>query len=238
MKQIITSLLLLSCLNFPLLAQESNTLRIEGKAEMEVVPDIMDYKLNLSISTTNQKQSLDSLNQIVNLITQALVDIGLPADSILTEGFNVNTMNARFNPENRIQYTASQNLSFKTSTSSEHILAVINGLADLDIPYNLNNSPQLSKQQSEQVRLELIEAALDDAKEKAAQIARAGQFRLKGISSINYQEDYNMVAYEEAEFEDEVMVGAAKASRSFGDYHVAQEIFRKNVVVTFKIKSK
>ncbi|WP_420386910.1 SIMPL domain-containing protein [Roseivirga sp.] len=238
MKQIITSLILLSCLNFPLLAQESNTLRIEGKAEMEVVPEIMEYKLNLNISTTNQKRSLDSLNQIVNMVTRALIDVGLPADSILTEGFNVNTMNDRFNPENGIQYAASQNLSFKTSTRSEHILAVINALADLDIPYNLNNSPQLSKKQSEQVRLALIEAALDDAKEKAAQIARAGQFRLKGISSINYQEGYNLVVYEEAEFDDEIMVGAAKASRSFGDYHVAPEVFRKNVVVTFKIKSK
>lgn len=149
-----------------LLGQEENLLKIEGKGEVEIIPEVMKFTLQVSINSEAQKKSLDDLNQVITQITNTLTNIGINPDSIMTESFSVDIMDGRYNPNIETQYIANQILSFKTSSKSETILSILNTISDLDLPIEITNQAELSKRQNDNLEQSLLNHAFKDAEKK------------------------------------------------------------------------
>ena len=221
-------------LNQALVSQEENILKIEGKGELEIVPEIMKYTLRVSINSDAQKKSIDNLNQVITNLTKTLTSIGINADSILTESFNVDIMDGRYNPNMETQYIANQQLSFKSSSKSETILSILNAISDLDLPIEISNQAELSKKQNDSLEKNLLSLAFKDAEEKANVIATAGNLKIGGISRVDYGQQFNPFDNDNLALAEVVVTGYKSQSRSFGNYNIPPMKFTKSIIVTYK----
>lgn len=224
-------------LNQILLSQEENILKIEGKGEVEMIPEVMKYTLQVSINSEAQKKSLDDLNQVITQITNTLTDVGINPDSIMTESFNVDIMDGRYNPNIETQYIANQQLSFKSSSKSETILSILNAISDLDLPIEITNQAELSKKQNDSLEQMLLNLAFKDAEQKSNFIAQAGNIGIEGISRVDYGNQFDPFGNQLYALNEVVVTGYGSQSRSFGNYKIPPQKFTKSIIVTYKIKT-
>ncbi|PWL31678.1 SIMPL domain-containing protein [uncultured Roseivirga sp.] len=236
MRQLKYLMILFTLISQTLISQEENILKVEGKAEIEVVPEVMKYTLKISISSETHKGSLDTLDLVITRLVNTLTSVGVSSDSILTESFNVEVREGRFNPNIETQYIANQQVILKSNSKSETILSIINAISDLDLPIQIINRAEISKKQSDNVQARLLKEAFNDAKEKALRIAQAGEFQIDGISRVDYGDRFDPFGDKMYTLAEEVEIGYQNQSRSFGNYNIPPKKFTKSIIVTYKIK--
>jgi uncharacterized protein YggE len=163
-----------------------NTISVTGFGEANGVPDTAMIQLGVSILGDNVTPAIDESNAVMEAITAALSELGIPAENIQTTNFNV-WPDERFSPETGLltgerQVRVESTLQIKvagTDLVGEVIQAALEAGANniYGLSFSIDDSSALVS--------EARSAAIDDAKERAAEIAEAMGVELGDALIIN-----------------------------------------------------
>ncbi len=216
-----------------LTAQTDNTLRVEGKGELEVIPDLMKFNLNFNINADSQDESIEELNELMDQVIIELKKAGIHEDSIKTDNFRTNVVDNTYR-NGKNYYTSSQQMHFIIGADSKQIVTILNVLSNVKGSFNFSPSPLLSQGLRERKEKQLAALAFQDAKDQAEILGSAGAFELGKIKNIDFQSANRPVVMRN--FEEGDAVFAYAEQKSFGNYNLAPQKLAKSVWVTYYIK--
>lgn len=157
---------------------------ITGTGKVAYTPDMGLIRLGVHVEDTTAQNALTRLNTIVQAVTPAIVALGVPAEDISTQNFNVYPQ--YFYPEGsppRISgYTADQQFLVKVSvTGSPDIVARVIETASaqganqvLGVSFEASNT--------EELKHEALLKAIEDAKGRAQKTADSAGIKLGNIT--------------------------------------------------------
>lgn len=212
--------------------QEANTLKVNGSAQVEAIPDLFQFDLRFTVTSDQQRMSIDSLNEMTAYMIKCITkktDIG--EDSLKTINFYTNVNENRYKTETKTTYSASQSLQLKIAADKEQIIKLLNIIADTNLPVNVNAKGYFSdaaKAQSEE--------ALINARRQAAMLAKAGEFRVGAVRSVDYSqgEAFQVRGLQRMES----MALKSSGDREFGDFNLAPQKQSKSIQVSYYIYQK
>ncbi len=217
--------------------QEANTLKVQGTAEIEMIPDLFQFDLRFNVTTDRQNISIDSLNEMTAYMIKCITKkTNIKKDSLKTIGFYTNINDNRYKPDTKTTYTASQSLQLKISADKEEIIKLLNIIADTKLPVNVNTQSYFSdaaKAKSEEV---LINGAFENARKQASMLAKAGVFKVGSVRSVDYSQ--GEVFQMRGSVSIESMALKSSDSREFGDFNLAPQKLSKSIRVSYYIYQK
>ncbi len=183
-------LFILSILFSPILLiaqQNQATLKVQGVSELSVKPSISKITYHVSSIKIDYIKAIEELANRVKLVTDALNDIGIQNESILTSSFQV-SVNRRYSRGGEIDsgYIASQTLTIEFENNADRLLQILNNTAKSNANPNISISFSISNEQKIKIQNQLIQLAVKDGIEKAKLIAEAANYKLNGIKEIEY----------------------------------------------------
>ena len=236
MKKHITTLALL-LLGFAAIAQqqEANTLHVIGRSEIEVAPDLFEFNIGFTYTTGSMETSIEQLNDAMDEMIKAITSkTKIKSDSLKTTGFNTYVNDGRYNQLKKTSYTANQSLKLTINHDQKEIIHLLNIITELNAKTNLNTRSFISeklKSQSEEV---LINMAFENARNQSRILAKAGEFKVGNVRSVNYTQS-NWVVYPPRSYQMAEM--KATSEKSFGDFNVENQKISKQIDVTYYINS-
>lgn len=232
-------ILLIALLPLGLFAQdqEANTLKVNGSAEVEAIPDLFQFDLRFTVTSDQQRTSIDSLNDMTAYMIKCITkktDVG--KDSLKTIGFYTNINDNRYRPEVKTTYTASQTLQLKIGADKEQIIKLLNVIADTNLPVNVNTQSYLSDAAKLASEEALINGAFENARRQAAMLAKAGKFSVGQVRSVDYAQGQSIQVRGPQRMES--MALKSSADREFGDFNLAPQKMSKSIRVSYYIYTK
>jgi len=181
---LVVILALLVWMNLPKSVGVGSTVNVTGSAKTTILKDLTTVTVGVRTTDKNVKDALSKNNTSVSKVINALKGIGIKEEDIQTSLFDVSPA-YNFNRPTPIQtgFTVVHDLTVTVKT--DHIGDVINVSSDAGANafYNLN----FKASNEEEVKKELLDKALLDARAKAEEIAKT-----MGKKVI----DYKVVSYE------------------------------------------
>lgn len=217
--------------------QDANTLKVSGSAEVEAIPDLFQFDLRFTVTSDQQRISIDSLNDMTAYMIKCITkktDIG--KDSLKTINFYTNINDNRYRPEIKTTYTASQTLQLKISADKEQIIKLLNVIADTNLPVSVNTSGYFSDAAKAASEESLINAAFENARRQAAMLAKAGVFEVGPVRSVDYSQGEAFQVQGSVLMES--MALKSSDSREFGDFNLAPQKLSKSIRVSYYIYQK
>lgn len=166
------------------------TIRITGRGDMSVKPDVTVITLELSSVKDRYDEALEASACEVSSIKDILEGTGLKRDDLKTVSFNVDAKYETYQDEDRnykqkfLGYEYSQSLKFEFPIDNVFLGEILYQLA------NSNVQPRLSIyytiRDSEGAKTELLNKAVEDAKRKAKILSVAAGVVLGDVISIEY----------------------------------------------------
>ncbi|OEK00920.1 hypothetical protein BFP97_05070 [Roseivirga sp. 4D4] len=233
------AILLVVLLPFSLFAQdqEANTLKVQGSAQIEMMPDLFQFDLRFNVTTEAQRQSIDSLNDMTDYMIKCLTKKGkISKDSLKTIGFYTNINDNQYRPEVKTTYTASQTLQLKIGADKEQIIKLLNVIADTNLPVNVNTSSYFSDKAKAKSEEALIKAAFENASRQAQMLASAGNFEVGAVRSVDYTQGEPFQVNALARMESMAM--KSSDDRSFANFNLAPQEFQKSIRISYFIHQK
>lgn len=218
-------------------AQDQGTVRVVGNAEVEVIPDLMQFNLNFNVNEDTQEKSIRELNVLIDEVLAALTRSGIHADSIKTDNFRTSVVDNTYR-NGKNYFSSQQNMFFIINADSDNIIAILNVLNDVEGNFNFSPSPMISASLRKQKEKALSQAAFADAKMQAELLSASGAFQLGKIKSIDFQSNRPPIGFlDEAQFEEEALISLkGQSSLNFGNYNLAPQKLSKSVTVTYFIE--
>lgn len=218
-------------------AQEQGTLRVVGNAEIEVLPDLMQFNLNFNLNSDTQKESIEELNALIDDVIAALTKAGIETDSIKTDNFRTSVVDNTYR-NGKNYFTSQQNMYFIMQAEPDAIIAILNVLNDIDESFNFSPSPMISTALRKQKEVDLSKAAFADAKMQADLLGQSGAFKLGKIKSVDFQSNRPPIGFlNDVQFEEEAVISLrGQSSLNFGNYNLAPQKLKKSVTVTYFIE--
>lgn len=167
-------------------AQDQGTVRVVGNAEVEVIPDLMQFNLNFNVNADTQEESIEELNQLIDKVVAALTRSGIHADSIKTDNFRTNVVDNTYR-NGKNYFSSLQNMYFIMNADSDAIIAILNVLNDVEGSFNFSPNPMISASLRKQKEKTLSQAAFADAKMQAELLSASGAFELGKIKAVDFQ---------------------------------------------------
>jgi len=173
-------------------AQEDNLVNaakitVQGTARVQADPDIVIVTANASVTRENVGDAQEEMNAIVARATQALLDLGVYDEDIVTRSYSYYT---RYDYEANVQTGYEANHTLEITCRDVGMLdGVIDAVTDSGFSQIYNVSYDVS------TRSELYQQALDlailRAEEKAARMAQTGGMTLIALVSLTENGGYN-----------------------------------------------
>lgn len=164
---------------------------ITGSAKIYVVPDIFTATLG---AETFAKTAMDAANEnakIINEVLSALKAIGLTDDEISTSMYNIYPVY----DENGRDVTGFRVINMLTITTNK--LDIVEKIVDESIKAGVNRiyglNFYLSEQKGKQLKLELVESALEDARAKAGALLEPLGIKIMGVKTASIIEWYEPI---------------------------------------------
>lgn len=233
MKHIFIAIALITSLG--LSAQNDNTLRVQGQAEIEVIPDLMKFNLNFNINADTQDESVQELNELMDRVITELKKVGIQEDSIKTDNFRTNVVDNTYRNGKNF-FTSSQQMHFTINADSKQIVTVLNVLSDVKGDFNFSTAPLISNLLMDKKEKEMTSLAFANAKEQAQLLSSVGDFELGLINNVDFRLNRPVTQRKESLALEEVVVTYADQNKNFGNYNLAPQTLRKSVWVTYYIK--
>ncbi len=217
--------------------QEANTLKVQGTAETEMIPDLFQFDLRFNVTTYEQNVSIDSLNEMTNYLIKCITKkTNIKKDSLKTIGFYTSINDYRYKPDTKTTYTASQSLQLKMGADKEQIIKLLNVIADTNLPVSVNTSGYFSDAAKAASEESLINAAFENARRQAAMLAKAGVFEVGPVRSVDYSQGEAFQVQGSVLMES--MALKSSDSREFGDFNLAPQKLSKSIRVSYYIYQK
>ena len=184
------------------------------------------------------KKSIDSLNGSMERMIRAITkSTDIKSDSIKTRGFNTYVNDNRYDPKKRrTTYTANQSLQLKIKARSEDIIHLLNVITESNSNANVQTSSYFSNQKKAEVEEQLINGAFDNARHQANMLAKAGNFTVGNVRSVNYMQSTPFQV--RANYRLEAAQMQADEEHSFGDFNLAGQRISKRIDISFYIYPK
>ena len=175
----------------PANTQQSNSnlgvLEVQGQGRMRVQPDQTVVNIQVQSTNTEAGRAVQQVSDKVEQLLKKLQDAGFKKEEIKTSHFSLNENNQWVNDRMvRQGYNASQMLEVKFPLDPKRMTKLTNVFSETQEGVTFHFSFGLSDKLRQQVKEELIRKALQDAREKAAVIARSANIRLGSIRKIDY----------------------------------------------------
>jgi len=161
---------------------------VEGKSVVHLVPEEIMFNVNLSVKDSNYTRCAEMAVEKLAKIQALFLENGIDKDLIKSNSYSIREIQ-RHDP--RLQqmvfdgYQADIPLTIKTKrdyTKNDLIFSLIKD--NVESSFNMNFG--LSEEQREAVKEELINLAVQDARQKAVIIAKSAQVKLGTINFIQY----------------------------------------------------
>lgn len=168
------------------------TLKVQGKGEVSVTPDICKYSMLLTTKNCDYSSAYNVLNIEVDNLRKRLINIGISAEEIKTSDYSITAVTAYSREEGKHRpdgYQGTHRLSVKVPLEKERMNTVFNVLAygnELDPSCKSSISLSFGISDPEAVKKQLLRNAVAVAKTNAETIADAAGIKLGQIASIEY----------------------------------------------------
>lgn len=186
------TLALIWFLSFNSTAQDSfcEAVVVEGKSSVKLVPEMITFSINLSVADTNYTKCTELAIEEIERVKSEFTKNDIDKKLIQTVNYSIRE-EREHDPVLRRSvfkgYRATIPIIIKTEldySKNNKIFEIIKN--NFKANFNLNFS--LSPNQIENVKKELIDLAVKDAKSKAKQLAKSAEIKLGKVSKIQYGE--------------------------------------------------
>ncbi len=185
---IVASIVLLSMLGFSYF-NEGTTVNASGIAEVNTEPDVISVYFNVETNASTAKEAKDENAEIVDNVITELVKLGLERKNIVTENFNVYPDYDWANGERKEKgYKAVHRLKVKLSEENKDSIGqVIDEGIDAGALLSYINF-ELSWDKQNELKVEALRLATEDARNKAEGIASGLDKRVGKVVSVKSQD--------------------------------------------------
>lgn len=168
-------------------SSNAGVLEVQGQGSMLVQPDQTAVRIQVQGTNTEAGRAVQLTTEKVEQLLKQLQEAGFKKDEIKTSSFYLHENNQWLNDKMvRQGYTASQTIEVKFPLDPNRMTKITNVFAQTQEGVTFQFAFGLSEKLRQQVKEELIRKALQDAREKAAVIARSANIRLGSIRKIDY----------------------------------------------------
>ncbi len=188
MKQIIlvTQLFLWAfMLNGQSQVEQTTELKLSGEAQISLMPNEVIFSITVKVEQQGFGLALDILNTNVKKIKDELKHAKVPQEDIKTTNYSINE-NWKYEGGKRLLkgYIATHGITIHVPFDQEQMKSVYAAIRSSGVDVNMRLTFGLSNR--EEYENQLIELAVNDAKQKANQIANASGLIVSGVSGISY----------------------------------------------------
>lgn len=165
------------------------TIRVTGKGQMKVHPDMTRITMDLEGQYLNYDETLRHSSEDTEKLKDILAGFGFERSDLKTLRFSVDTMYESYQDKDTWKqrftgYRFSHTLKVEFESDNDRLGKILYALANCPISPEFRIS--YTVKDPEAVKNELLGKAVTDAKEKAANLTRAAGVSLVNIQSIDY----------------------------------------------------
>lgn len=176
----------LTCILASSYGQNPPQIAVIGEASTSLKPSLVRLSLNITGIEDTYNEAASTLFERSNQIGKELKDAGFAEDEIYTSNLSI-SRNSRFQDGQQVQsYYASQTITVQFDFKEAKLLGVLNKLSSSTAEPDIRFSFDLSDEEKEKIKHELLEGAIKDARKTAETLARASNQTLGNIAKINY----------------------------------------------------
>ena len=218
--------------------QEANTLQVTGVSEMQIAPDMFRFDMRFTVTTTKMKKSIDSLNKAMDKMIRCITGkTKVKSDSLKTSGFNTYTNDNRYDKKRATTHTANQTLQLTIKANSDDIIKMLNIIAEANTNANVNTNSFFSKAKKLEVEELMINSAFDNARAQANMLGKVGNFDIRHVRSVNYNQGAPFQVRGNYKMET-MQMDQAENNGSFGGFTLPEQTLSKRIDISFFIRLK
>lgn len=217
-------------------APTSNTVQVQGMADIKAVPDLVTVYFNVQTNGTTAQEAKDKNSEIVDKAVNSIMSLGFSRADIITENFNVNP-NTYWDGNRQVTdgYVANHNIKVEMSTNqSDKIGGVIDAGVNAGALINYINF-ELTQASQNKYKAEALKQATEDARMKAEAMASGlgkSVGKLVSVSSNDFGY-YPWPVYQNARMD---ASGALEAKMAATTIQPGQQDITASVSVVYQIK--
>ena len=233
---IVGAVVILTLLGFAMISQvlPSNTIRVDGESNVEVMPDLVGVYFNIQTFAGSATEAKDKNSEIADEVITALLRERFDREEIVTQSFSVNPNYVWRNGQNKIEgYVAQHFLKLEMSTENiEKIGKAIDAGVNSGATISYINF-ELSREKQNQYKAQALKEATEDAKIKAEAMAEGLGKKLGSIVSTSDSSFYYSpwMLYGEVRSE-----GLSVAKEAVTDIQPGEQDINARVSVVYKIR--
>lgn len=212
----------------------------EGGSKMKVRPNVAILSLVVEKMDTIETNAIKNLNAEIDILVNSLYSLGFSNKTIKISDYDVSSSNFRDDIDKK-KYTASNTLKLEFQLDTKLIDAFFKkiqeaGLSDLDISFDTKVSDSLEKE----IRKQLVQQAIEDAKENANIIAKSLDTKLLRVRQVTkYREglfnqtmEINMVKFTPAKVVGDTQIAY---NSSFDKFQVEDVELEEKITIVYEI---
>ena len=165
---------------------DPRTIRIKGRGEISVKPDTIRLNIELEGLKKDYESAMKLWAKQTRIVQETLKPLGFGPEDLKTLSFNIDTSYSRTKDGQRIfeGYEFTQEMKLELPLDNRLLGKVLYALADCSADPVIHIS--FTAKDKGGVKNQLLEKAVEDAKEKAALLSHAAGVALGSILSIDY----------------------------------------------------
>jgi len=172
-------------------AQNQQTIEVEGQSELKVMPNQALVHINILEKALKASDASQKLNQTSNRIIDKLKEDNIPSYEVNASNYMVQINRIYGKGTSRDSgYVASQTLVVRINDIDRSLIQVMEALGTFQA-LNYNVGFQLSEELRKSKQDELLEMALEDARQKAMLIAHTLGLGDIQVQKVNYSTQHN-----------------------------------------------
>lgn len=210
------------------------TIQVSGEGEAKTTPDTVIISAGASVyQSPTQEQAYKSMNESINKIQEVAKAAGIEANKIQTSQFS---LTEEYNWENGVRSSAGYSASSTITISVEKKdTSVVNSLLDqiAQIPNIVINNIGYDLSDKTLPYTDARVKALQDAKNKAEQIAKETGVTITGVQSVAENVSFDGGYYPAFAGS---MAMDMNAKRDVADISLGEKLYSVNVNITYSIK--
>lgn len=170
---------------------EKTTISVSGNAERKVEPNLVKFTVGVETVNENAELSVSENAEIMEKVTQALIEKGIPKNKIKTSYYYIyeDRIYPKEDKEPMIRYRTTHSLSVETTQISE-IGKIIDEVTKAGANQVSNIQFTLDDKTLNEIKKELVNEAILNSKEKADSMASELNQEIVGVKSMSTSSDY------------------------------------------------
>ncbi len=238
-----TSLYLLLIIHVFAQNQKPPLVEVRGNASMQVPPDLAVISISFNSVELAFNKAVKSVNEKNASLLKQLEKLGFKNTEIKSNSFNAGK-NSFYRNDVIVDsgYIASQSVILEFKYDQQRVTKLVDAFMETTLDLNFQFSFILSEEKLAEVRGKLIELSIQNAKERAAIIARQSKLALGNIQSIQYgygyNEDYSLRKRLRYRDYAPIPLSASNSDTGFSDLTVQDIEVSDEVIISWLINNK